>query len=188
MPLEPNEIIIAGTGTLYSAPEGTPLPAHLNSSLDAAFLDVGYITEDGAKFTDEKSVDHVRPWQSFYPVRTHITERSGMLEVGLLQWNEGNMILAYGGGGMTQPSPGVYRYHPPAPEELDVVALVLDMVDGTRNFRFTIGRAFVTSSVESTFAKTGAALLPVTFEVLANGDLDPWTADSDDPAWAPVAS
>lgn len=184
----PQEIIIAGTGTLYTAPEGTALPSYLTDPLNAAFVDCGYITEDGAKFTDQKSVNQVRAWQDFYPVRTHITERTGMVETSLMQWNEGNMILAYGGGGVIEPQPGEYRYLPPDPEELDVVALVLDMSDGDRNFRLVVGRAFVTSNVESTFAKSGPALLPITFEVLANGSEKPWTADSDDPAWAPVAS
>ena len=185
----PGEILIAGTGTLYTAPEGTTLPEYLSDTLDAAFVDHGYLTEDGAKFTDDKSVDQVRAWQAYYPIRTHITEKSGMLEFTMMQWNEENMILAYGGGGITEPTPGEYRYEPPAPGELTIVAAVLDMNDGDRNFRFTCGRCFVTSSVESTFAKSGPALLPITLEVLddsTNGF--PWRYDSDDPTWAPVAS
>ena len=187
--LTPAEIVIAGTGTIYHAPEGTELPQYLSEALDAAFVAVGYTTEDGAKFTDEKSTNQVRPWQSFYPVRTHITERTAMLETSLLQWNEPNMILAYGGGGVTQPQPGEYRYTPPAPEELAVVAIVIDFTDGDRNFRFTAGRAFVSSNIETTWAKTGPALLPIKFEILApEAAGEPWTIDSDDPAFAPVAS
>lgn len=185
----PGEIVIAGTGTIYHAPEGTPLPSYLTDPLDADFLAVGFTTEDGAKFTDSKTTNQVRVWQSFYPVRTHITERSGMLETTLLQWNEANMILAYGGGGIIQPEPGEYRYEPPSPETLAVRAIVVDFSDGDRNFRFTAGRVFVTSNTESTWAKTGPALLPVTFEILApEGAGQPWTIDSDDPQWAPAAS
>lgn len=185
----PGEIIIAGTGTLYTAPEGTELPQYLSEPLDDAFVEHGYITEDGAKLTDDKSTNKVRAWQSFYPVRVHITERSGMLEFTLMQWNEENMILAYGGGGVFEPQPGEYRYSPPSPEELAIVAAVLDFADGDRNFRLSVARTFVTSSVESTFAKSGPALLPITLEILdAGSGLDPWNFDSDDPQWAPVAS
>lgn len=185
----PGEIIIAGTGTLYTAPEGTELPQYLSEALDNAFLEHGYLTEDGAKFTDDKTVNQVRAWQSYYPVRTHITEKSGMLEFTMMQWNEENMILAYGGGGVTEPQSGEFRYEPPEPEEVNVVAAVLDMTDGERNFRFTIGRCFVTSSVESTFAKSGPALLPISLEVLDDADnVKPWRYDTDDPTWAPVAS
>jgi len=185
----PEEIVIAGTGTIYHAPEGTPLPGYLTDALDPNFLGVGFTTDDGAKFTDEKSTNDVRPWQSFYPVRTHITERSAMIEATLLQWNEANMILAYGGGGITQPRPGEYRYSPPSPEELTIVAIVIDFADGAKNYRFSAGRAFVTSNTESVWAKSGPALLPITFQILAPAEgSDPWNIDSDDPAFAPVAS
>lgn len=188
MALDVDNILIAGTGRLYIAPEGTPMPSHLSASLDADFVDVGYISEDGAKFTDSKTTNDVRPWQSFYPVRVHITERTGTLEVTLMEWKEATLITAFGGGGMTQPFTGEYRYEPPEPEDLAINALVLDMADGERNFRIGIDRSFVTSNTESTFAKTGPALLPVTFAVLANGESKPWRIDTDDPGWAPVAS
>lgn len=191
MTTTPEEILIAGNGTLYVATELPPasLPAYLSDTLNAAFVDVGFTSDDGAKFTDAKTTSSVRPWQSFYPVRVHITERQATLELTLQQWNELTMITAFGGGGVIEPQPGEYRYIPPAPEELAVVSLVLDLADGTRNFRVTIGRAFVTSNTETTFARSGPALLPVTFEVLApSTGAEPWTIDSDDPAWAPVAS
>lgn len=187
--LAPDEIVIAGTGTIYHAPEETPLPSYLTDDLDAAFLEVGYTSEDGAKFTDSKTTNHVRPWQSFYPVRTHITEKSATIEFAMLQWNESNMILAYGGGGIIEPVAGEYRYEPPSPETLAVRACVIDFTDGDKHYRFTGGRVFVTSNVESTWAKKGPALLPITLEVLAPpSGVQPWTIDSDDPAFEPVAS
>lgn len=187
--LAPEEILIAGTGTLYHAPQGTALPGFLSDVLDPAFQAVGYITEDGAKFTDTKDTNKVMPWQSFYPVRVHITGRSGQIETTLLQWNEQNMILAYGGGGIIEPQSGEFRYEPPSPETLAVVAVVIDFTDGDRNFRFAAGRSFVVSATESMWNKTGPALLPVTLEILAPAEGDqPWTIDSDDPAWTPIAS
>lgn len=187
MPNTAEEIIIAGTGTIWHAPEGTALPANLTDTLNAAFVDVGFTTEDGAKFTDAKSTSSVRPWQSFYPARVHITERTATVEVTLLQWNADNMALAYGGGAVTEPEPGEFRYSPPSPEELQVVALVIDFADGDKNYRFTAARAFVTSDVETTWAKSDAAKLPLTFEILAPASGSPWTIDSDDPAFDPGA-
>jgi len=185
----PEEIVIAGTGTIYHAPEGTPLPGFLSAPLNADFVGVGFTTDDGVKSTDEKTTNDVCPWPSLYLVRTHITERSATIEATLLQWIEANMILAYGGGGITQPRPGEYRYSPPSPEELTIVAIVIDFADGAKNYRFSAGRAFVTGTTESVWAKSGPALLPITFQILApaEGD-DPWNIDSDDPAFAPVAS
>jgi len=186
--LDSAEIVIGGNGTLYVAPEGTEMPQYLTEALHADFANLGYLTDDGAKFTDGKTTNSVRPWQSFYPVRVHVTEREAMLEFTLLQWNVDSIPLAFGGGGFTQPRAGEYRYEPPTPETLAINALVLDIADGDRNFRVGIPRGFVTSNTESTFAKTGPALLPITFTVLANGLVSPWFIDSDDPAWTPAAS
>lgn len=182
------ELIVAGTGNLYVAPEGTPIPSHLSETPNAAFVDLGYSTEDGVKFTDGKTVNRIRPWQSFYPARVHVTAREGMFETTLMQWNPDTMVAAFGGGGIIEPQPGEYRYEPPAPETLAVVALVIDLFDGTRSFRFCTSRAFVTSNVESSFTKSGPALLPITFEILAaDAGGNPWTLDSDDPAWEPIS-
>jgi len=183
MTLAVDEIVIAGTGRLYVAPEGTTLPTSIDSALDGAFVDLGYLTEDGAKFTDGKTTNDVRPWQSFYPVRVHITEREAMLEFTLMWWNRLTVETSFGGGTWSEPSPGAYRYSPPSPETLAVNAFVLDAVDGDRHYRVTLPRGFVTSNTESTFAKTGPALLPLTITVLANGESDPWNLDTDDPAF-----
>lgn len=186
--LDPNNILIGGTGRLYVAPEGTVMPAYLTDELDPLFVDLGYITDDGAKFMDGKTTNDVRPWQSFYPVRTHITERTGSLEFSLLEWKAETMIFAFGGGGFTEPQPGQFRYHPPSPEDLAINAVVLDVTDGDKNYRWGIARTFVTSNTESTLAKTGPALLPITLTFLANGEEDPWTFDSDADAFTPPAS
>lgn len=188
MSLDADNIVVGGTGRIYVAPTGTALPSHLSDTLHAAFVDTGFTTADGVKFTDSKNVNKIRPWQSFYPARIHVIERDAKAEFTMMEWKEGTLILAFGGGGVTQPFPGEYRYHPPSPETIDERAMVIDVVDGDDEFRFVIPRGFVSSNTESTFAKSGPALLPITFEVIASDDADPWTLDSNDVALTPAAS
>lgn len=188
MAFDPRNILIAGTGELNVAPELTTLPTTLDGTLDPAFVGVGYSTEDGAKFTDSKSTNAVRPWQSFYPVRYHVTERDAMIETTLLEWNSATTLLAFGGGEITEVNPGEFTYTPPPPETIDVRAVVLDIVDGAVRYRWCIARAFVTSNTESDFAKTGPALLPVTLMAMANGDEDPWFFITNAENMAPVGS
>lgn len=182
MTLATDEIFIAGNGRLYVAPEGTTAPTSLLSAL-GDFVDLGYLTEDGAKWTDAKTTNDVRPWQSFYPVRTHITERTGSLEFTVMQHNRATIELGFGGGTWSEETPGEYTYHPPSPEDLDVRIAVLDAFDGDRSQRWILHRCFVTSNTEVTFAKSGPALLPVTLTLLANGEGDPWSLITDDPAF-----
>lgn len=188
MALAAENIVVGGTGRIYVAPVGTTLPNHLSAPLDSAFVDLGYTTADGVKFTDTKNVNKIRPWQSFYAVRMHVIERDAMAEFTLLEWKEATVGLAFGGGSFTQPYAGEYRYHPPSPETIDERAMVIDISDGDDDFRFVLERGFVTNNVESTFAKSGPSLLPITFEVLASDTGDPWTFDANDAALAPAAS
>lgn len=181
--LDADAIVIAGTATLWVAPAGTTMPTSLSDDLDAAFVNLGYSTEDGVKFTDSKTVQGVRPHQSFYEVRRFVTERASSAEFSLLQWDGDSVPLAFGGGTITEPTPGEFRYTPPDPDEIDERAVVVDVVDGDRNFRIGIPKSMVSSSVESTFARTGPALLPITLDVLGTDGTPPWVIDSDDPAW-----
>lgn len=184
MALASEQLVVAGVGHIYVAPEGTAMPTSLSDALNAAFVEIGYTTDDGAKFTDAKSVNAIRGWQSFYPIRHHVTERDAMLEFTLQQWNENTVPLAFGGGSITEPTAGEYRYAPPPPETVDVRAMVLDIADGDRNFRIGIPKGFVTSNTETSFLRTGPSLLPITFGVMAEDLADPWFLDTDDPAFA----
>lgn len=188
MALNPEEIIIGGNHRVHVAPEGTTLPTSISDLLDGAFVDLGYTEQTGVKFTDTKTIGKVLPSQSFYPVRQYVQDREATVEFSLLQWNEESLILAFGGGTVTEPSVGKFRYHPPAPQSIGVSAMVVDIQDGTRNFRITIERGFVTSNTVSTFSRTAAGMLPITFSVLAPLGTDPWTFDTDDAIFGVLGS
>lgn len=182
--LDSDAIVIAGTATIQVAPAGTTMPESLSDDLDAAFVNLGYSTQDGVQFSDSKTVEGVTPHQSFYPVRRFVTARSSSAALSLLQWDADTVPLAFGGGAITEPSPGEFRFTPPEPDEIDERAVVIDIADGDRHIRIGIAKCMVSSNTESTFARTGPALLPLTFDVLATEGDAPFTFDSDDPAWA----
>lgn len=186
--LDSDAIVIAGTVSLHVAPDGTPMPTSLSDSLDAAFLALGFSTLDGVQFSDTKTVEGVKAHQVFYDLRRFVTERASSAVLTLLQWDADTIPFAFGGGTITEPSPGEFRYTPPDPGDIDERAFVLDIVDGDRNIRIGIPKGMVSSNTESTFARTGPALLPITFDVLGVDGTPPWTMDSDDPAWAPTGS
>lgn len=188
MSLDAEEIVVGGNHRIYVAPAGTPLPAKMSDTLNGNFLDLGYTTEDGVKFVDAKTIQPVQPSQSFYPVRQIVQNRQATAEFSMLQWNRGTVALAFGGGTWSVPASGQYRYTPPDPETIDERAMVIRPVDGDRDFQFVIALGFVTNNVESTFARTGPGLLPITFSVLSDGSNDPWVFDTNDPAFADTGS
>jgi hypothetical protein len=52
----------ATTGAILRAPLGTALPATIVTALDAAFIDCGYISEDGLKLTPDDSYKGIKDW------------------------------------------------------------------------------------------------------------------------------
>lgn len=183
MPLDAQEILIAGTATISVAPAGTPMPESLGDALDAAFIDVGYTSEDGVVFADSKNVSGFRPHQSFYEVRRWVVSRASEARWTMAQWNTDNLIFAFGGGEVTEPVNNEFRYTPPSPETIDERAVVIDLVDGDKHYRIGIPKGMVSSNTESTLARTGPGLLPITFGALGEDGQDPWFFDTDDPAF-----
>ena len=59
---------------IYLAPIGTPLPEGIDDELDAAFEDIGWLSEDGITETATGSADKKRGYQGSGVVRTIITE------------------------------------------------------------------------------------------------------------------
>lgn len=163
---DPTELVVGQTGQVYVAPLGTTLPTAVDTALNAAFVGLGYITEDGVSFSASKETQDIGAWQALDPLRTIVTSRVVQATFGLQQWNEDTVPLAFGGGTVTG-STGAWKYELPDPEDgLDERAMVIDVQDGDNNFRFVLPRGVVTEAVETQFQHGASAVLPITFKAL----------------------
>lgn len=183
------EVVVAAQGHLWAADlrDNPSFPSNSSgptSSLDAKFMEVGYITEDGPTFTVTPTTDDLMAWQSQSPIRRLKTANVTSVAASLMQWNQATFSLAFGGGAWSQPAAGIFRYTPPADNDpLPDYAIVLDLEDGDRHGRFVLFRSNITDAVETTLTRTGAALLPVTLNTLTPDDRDySWDAVFDDEA------
>lgn len=179
--------VVGASGAVYVAPSGTTLPTSVSDPLDAAFVELGFINEDGLTFTDGKSIAEINAWQSFYPIRRVVESKTSSVSFALMQWNVNTVPFAFGGGNISEPVAGVeFRYTPPAPGTIDERVLVAEWVDGTKNYRLTVPLGMVTDDVETQFVKSDAGELPINFGVNGQGGVDPWILDTDDPALDPT--
>jgi len=167
MPEVPGNILVGQNGQAYVAPLGTAEPANVASSLDAAFVELGIISEDGAKPVDSKETVDIPGWQSFYTYRTIVTKRDFRVGFVMREWKRETFALAFGGGTFVDQGGGMTKYEPPSPETIDERVFVLDWQDGDANYRLVIPRCQVVEAVETQLARTVAADLPVTLAVLA---------------------
>jgi hypothetical protein len=183
------EVRIAGNGGLYVAPVGTALPTDPTEALNAAFIELGYSSEDGVTMTPARTIEKIKAWQSRQPVRTSVTEESITISTSLMQWNESTIAMFFGGGSVATDAgpPVTYTYTPPAAGEIDERALVLEWIDGEYTYRLVSERAAASELGEVQLTSTAAAMLPITLELLApTGDVltTPFIIITDDPSFA----
>lgn len=181
MPIDATEVVVGSNGKVYVAPAGTALPTNTATALNAAFKDVGYVSEDGVTFNDSKDIEDVSAWQSFYPIRKLITGKNSSVEFVMRQWNEDTVKIAFGGG-VIQRTAGITTYRPPKPDDgLDYRAVVIEWVDGVATYRLVIPRCVIDGEVSPNVVRTSAADLGVSFAVTPTGNpdgvtlsLEPW--------------
>jgi hypothetical protein len=177
--LEPGNVVVAGTGTVYVAPEGTPMPVDL-AALAAPWVDVGYVSEDGAQFSLSRDTEEIMAWQSAEAVRVLTTAEPKTVTFELLEFDRDALLLAFRGGTFTGAA-APWTYEPPDAGASDVRALCIDGVDGSYEFRFCFPRVELQGDVEWSLVRTDAVRLPLEFGVLASAEK--WSIVSDHPGF-----
>lgn len=168
-----SETLVAAGGQVYVAPVGTTLPADVDASLNAAFVGLGYTSDDGVSFSVARETTDFGAWQSFDPIRSVLASREIQATFQLLQWNEDTVPLAFGGGAVAGTT-GSWSYDAPSPEDgIDERALILEAVDGDSVTRLLFARGVVIDAVEAQFNRTNMSALPITFKALAPTDGNP---------------
>jgi hypothetical protein len=175
-----SEVVVASGGKVYIAPVGTAEPNTPTDALNAAYKDLGYISEDGISASFGVTVEDVNAFQSLLPIRRVVTGRSADMSFTCRQWNADTFSLALGGGSFEE-SGGNYLFFPPENDDaLAENAVVIQWNDGTKNYRLVIRRAVVVENVETTIVRNAAADLPITLSVLGSDSTDAWYLITDD--------
>lgn len=184
MPNNADEVFVAANGHIYVAPTDATAPTNASStmaSVDSDWIDLGYATQDGVSLAPGQEVTDIFVWQEFYPIKRIPTSKSFEVSFTLAQLNSETLGLAFGGGTTTGADPGPYTFSPAAAETLDERSMTIDVIDGTRVYRFYIPVGIVTDLGEVTFNRTSIVNLPVTFGATAAGSQDPFSVFITDP-------
>ena len=177
------QVLVGASGTVYVAPVATAAPTDSGTALNAAFIEQGFVSADGVTIRDSKDVAEIMAWQSPYAVRRLVTGRTFEVEFGLEQIHWSSLPFALGGGPLSEPTPGNYKFVPPDADDLDPRALVIQWVDGTRDYRLYIPQGIVTGAVEFTVKRDEAVVLPITFSAIYDGTNSVYSLFSDDAAF-----
>lgn len=173
MALDTDNVVVAADGRVYVGPVGTPAPTNVTDPLNAAFVDLGLINEDGISRAPNMDTVVIRSWQLKYPARTIVTERSLEYTFTLQEWKDDVMEFAEGGATVTVTG-GTAKLVPPDPSTLDFRALVIEWEDGAKKFREIGPKVLLTSLAEHSLTSNDAAVLPVTVAIQGTDGTDPW--------------
>lgn len=167
--------VAAGGGDVWFAPVGTRLPRTVTERLDAAFVNGGYITTEGATVSWNPDLNELEAFQERLPIRVDITRTSLTARWSFMQQNPKNLVFAFGGGTVDETVPGEFGYvFPSDASTLTESAVVIESLDGTKPERFVIPRGIVSEGVETQWSRTEASLLPVTFRALGGTGNSPY--------------
>ena len=180
MALDGTEVRVAGTGNVYFAPTGSTLPTDIATALDAAFIDAGYISEDGVTFTLGRETEDLNAWQGS-KVRVLTTGEPKTIEFTLMQSNKENIPFILGGGTISGAA-SEYKYTPPAKGTNTERAMVVEFTDGAVTYRYVFPRVQLEGEVSFSLTANGAVEYPTTWGVL---DATPaYEILTNDDAWA----
>jgi hypothetical protein len=127
---------------VYVAPKGTTLPTTLAAPV-AAFVELGWLSEDGAEIGRDVSTSDFSAWQGGTTVRSKITGVKNTIKVTCLEETAVALGLYY--PGMTSATvTGVTTITVPGGSKANEKALVIDYIDDTVTKRYACARAEVT--------------------------------------------
>jgi hypothetical protein len=183
MAIDAGEVVVGSGGKVFIGPVGTAEPNTPTEALNAAFKDLGYISEDGITASFGVSVEDINAFQSLLPIRRVVTGRTADLSFVCRQWNADTFSLALGGGSFDETG-GNYIFYPPANNDgLSEFAAVIEWNDGSKNYRLIVRRCVVVESVETQIVRNAAADLPITLSILGSENTDAWYLFTDDDAF-----
>lgn len=167
---DPHQVRLAPDGRVLVAPLGTAEPTDVTTAFNAAFKELGWVTEDGISVTPSVDTNDVPMWQSITPVKRPITGMGLEVSMALGSHNKDTLGLYFLNSTVSNAA-GVARLemaNAPASQE---VMLAVEWTDdeGDTN-RLIFPRVTMTDREAITLQRSDAVALGLTFSSLAGPD------------------
>ncbi|AYD81615.1 major tail protein [Streptomyces phage Kromp] len=175
-------------GSIYLAPKGTTAPADLTTPWGAAWVDLGFMSDDGVSMEYSTDVEDINAWQSLSPVRRILTSVNMTLGFTAIELKASTITAYFPDSTITEVSEGtVYRLDIPAAPGPAEWAIGLEWRDGDITNRLVIPRGEITDRGAISLGRSAAVGLEMTVSAYASSAPEIATWLSNDPAWALAA-
>lgn len=170
-------------GSIYVAPIGSTAPTDLTTAWDTAWVELGFLTEDGVEMNYSTDVEDINAWQSLSPVRrilTGVDMTMGFTAIEL----KADSIKLYFPDSTLSTTAGVHKLDIPSSPAPAEMALGLEWRDGVITNRLIVPRGEVTERGAISLQRGAAVGLEMTYSAYASSAPELATWLSNDPAWA----
>lgn len=157
-----DNVRVAVSGGVYVAPVGTALVTNATAALDAAFDELGYITEDGLQETVDQSVTTLRAWQNNDSVRHIEDSHDLMYELAVMESNAVSLLEWFGNYAANTGAGTEAATH--SAGLLPFRSWVFNIVDGSTVGRLVIPKGRITARADRTFSNGGAVTYGMTID------------------------
>lgn len=154
MALDATKVRVGVTGKVMFAPTGTALPTTSIATPNVAFVDVGYIGEDGVTQSIAEDSTDIKAWQDGAVVRKVQTSHDVTFTFVMIESNAASLKAYYGNytSGVIQIKGDVLPHQ----------AMLLDVIDGTHEIRVVLPDAQITERGDVVYANGEAIGYEVT--------------------------
>lgn len=157
-----SDVRVAVTGGVYGAPAGTTLPTTVGGALAGAFVELGYLSEEGITQAIDESISDIRAWQNGDIVRKVQDSHDVTFALSLLETNAENLATYYGNY-----DAGVVEVRGDTGTRQ---AWVINIVDGDHDLRIVIPDGQVTDRGDIQYVNGNAIMYPLTISAYPDAD------------------
>ena len=160
------------TGAVMAAPLGTALPTTPIIAPNVAFVDLGYISEDGISFSEALEWQKIYDWGGDQ-VRTFLSKATFTLKWSFLETNDDALKASYDTSNVTITAATVstgkytalkYNTVEPTPKAWLIHMADSQLVDAPRKSRLVIPNGQITERGDKSYTRNGGIMWPVTLE------------------------
>jgi len=142
------------TGAIYGAPTGTALPTDHTTALDAAFAELGYISDAGLRENTTVGTTDIIAWQNGDNVRTIQTSHVFTFALDFMETSQAVLTAFYGNASASavevRGEQGIRQ------------SWAFEVVDGTDIQRFVVPDGQITDRGEVSYVNGEAVTYPIT--------------------------
>lgn len=161
--------IPADGAAVYAAPLGTALPTTATASLDNAFVDLGWVSEDGVTNSISRDTTKHRAWGGEV-VKVTQDSYTETVTLALLESSADVLSVVYGADNVTESGDTITVEH--SRLMLEKQSFVIDFVDGDRAGRIVIREGQVTEVADVVYRHSDLTRYEITIDVFKPDNAD----------------